>query len=245
MTFKDRFYQSYVSTHITHRKGEATLDRMRGDFPVWDKHFGGLLPTNPDARILDVGCGHGALVYWLGQRGYRNAEGIDLSAEQVATAERLGVGNVRRGDITGYLGSRSGYYDGLILRDVIEHFSRDEILEILRLARCALRPGGTIILQVPNAESPFFGRIRYGDFTHEIAFSASSLVQVLQLTGYHRIRLRSTSPVVRSLPSLVRVGLWKGVEAFYRLLLFAEVGGGGRIVTQGIIAAADRPLECA
>jgi 2-polyprenyl-3-methyl-5-hydroxy-6-metoxy-1,4-benzoquinol methylase len=243
MTFKDRFYQSYVSTHITHRKGEATLDRLRGDFPVWDHHFGRLLPTDRDARILDVGCGHGGLVYWLSQRGYRNAEGIDLSAEQVATAERLGVGNVRQGNIIGYLDCRNGYYDALILRDVIEHFSRDEILEILRLAQRALRPGGTVIVQVPNAESPFFGRIRYGDFTHEIAFSASSLVQVLQVTGYHRIRLRSTSPVVRSLPSLVRVALWKGVEALYRLLLFAELGGGQRIVTQGIIAAADRPSE--
>jgi 2-polyprenyl-3-methyl-5-hydroxy-6-metoxy-1,4-benzoquinol methylase len=243
MTFKDRFYHSYVSTHITHRKGEATLDRLRGDFPVWDNHFGGLLPTDRDARILDVGCGHGGLVYWLSQRGYRNAEGIDLSAEQVATAERLGVGNVRQGDITDYLSSRNGSYDALILRDVIEHFSRDEILEILRVARGALRPGGTIIVQVPNAESPFFGRIRYGDFTHEIAFSASSLVQVLQVAGYHRIRLRSTNPVVRSLPSLGRVALWKVVEAFYRLLLFAELGGGTRIVTQGIIAAADRPAE--
>ncbi len=59
MTFKDLFYHSYVSTHITHRKGEATLDRLRGDFPVWDNHFGGLLPTDRDARILDVGCGNG------------------------------------------------------------------------------------------------------------------------------------------------------------------------------------------
>lgn len=243
MTFKDRFYHRYVSTHLTHRKGESSLERFRSDFPVWDKHFGRLLPSDRASRILDVGCGQGALVYWLTQRGYHNAEGIDLSHEQVATARRLGLENISQGDMAGYLGCRLGQYDALILRDVIEHFTRDEILEILGLVQRALRPGGTAVFQVPNAESPFFGRIRYGDFTHEIAFSASSLIQVLQMSGYRNIRLRSTDPVARSFLSLMRVALWKGVEALYRLLLFAELGRGRRIVTQGIIAAADRPLD--
>ncbi|MFL5403226.1 MAG: class I SAM-dependent methyltransferase [Gemmatimonadales bacterium] len=245
MSFKDRFYDRYASTHLTHRKGESSLQRFRSDFRVWDKHFGRLLPPGREARILDVGCGQGALVYWLHQRGYARAEGIDVSGEQVAAAQRLGVEKISQADVLGYLGRHQDQYDALILRDVIEHFTRDQILRILELARLALRPGGTAVIQVPNAEAPFFGRIRYGDFTHEIAFSASSLIQVLQMTGFSNIRLGATAPVAKSVASLARVVLWKGVEALYRLLLFAELGGGGRIVTQGIIAAADRPLEAA
>ena len=59
MTFKDRFYQSYTSTHVNHRKGEAALDRFRAEFGVWEKHFGHLLPQDRQARVLDVGCGRG------------------------------------------------------------------------------------------------------------------------------------------------------------------------------------------
>ena len=241
MSFKDTFYDRYASTHLVHRKGTPSLEGFRYASAAWARHFGPLLPADRDASIIDVGCGSGGLVWWLHQRGYRHAEGIDVGAEVIEAARALGVPNVSQADLRVHLETRPGVYDAVILRDVIEHFTREEILQILGLVQRALRPGGSIIIQVPNAESPFFGRIRYGDFTHETAFCASSLVQVFQMTGYGNIRLRPAGPVVRSLRSLFRVGLWKGVEAVYRLCLFAEVGRGHRIVTQGIIAAADRP----
>jgi 2-polyprenyl-3-methyl-5-hydroxy-6-metoxy-1,4-benzoquinol methylase len=241
MSFKDTFYDRYASTHLVHRKGSPSLESFRFASAAWAKHFGPLLPADRNASIIDVGCGSGGLVWWLHQLGYQRAEGIDLGAEVIGAAHALGVPNVTQADLRTYLEARPGRYDAVILRDVIEHFTREEILQILGLVQRALRPGGSIVVQVPNAESPFFGRIRYGDFTHETAFCASSLVQVLQMTGYGNIRLRPTSPVVRSVRSLLRVALWKGVEAVYRLFLFAEVGRGHRIVTQGIIAAADRP----
>lgn len=241
MTFKDRFYQSYASTHVTHRKGEAALDRFRAEFPVWDKHFGALLPSDHNARILDVGCGRGGMVYWLAQRGYRNAEGVDLSAEQVATAHRLGIANVSQSDLTAYLTARPNHYDALILRDVIEHFPREQILQVLELCRSATRPGGQVIIQVPNAESPFFGRIRYGDFTHELAFTSSSLAQLFNVLGFEDLRVYSTEPAFVGLRALPRAVLWAGVKLFYRALLFAELGRGHRIFTQGLIAAARVP----
>ena len=240
MSFKETFYERYATTHLVHRKGTPSLNGFRYASVAWSKHFGPLLPADRDASIIDIGCGSGGLVWWLHQRGYHRAEGIDVGAEVIEAAKALGVANVTQADLRTYLDIRPAQYDAAILRDVIEHFTREEILQILDLVQRALKPGGSIIVQVPNAESPFFGRIRYGDFTHETAFCASSLVQVLQMTGYQRIRLRPTSPVVRSPASLVRILLWKGVEAFYRLLLFAELGRGKRIVTQGIIAAADR-----
>jgi 2-polyprenyl-3-methyl-5-hydroxy-6-metoxy-1,4-benzoquinol methylase len=241
MSFKDTFYDRYASTHLVHRKGSPSLEGFRYASAAWATHFGPLLPADRNASVIDVGCGSGGLVWWLHQLGYQRAEGIDVGAEVIGAAHALGVPNVAQADLRTYLEARPGRYDAVILRDVIEHFTREEILQILSLVQQALRPGGSIIVQVPNAESPFFGRIRYGDFTHETAFCASSLVQVFQMTGYGNIRLRPTSPVVRGVRSLFRVVLWKGVEAVYRLCLFAEVGRGRRIVTQGIIAAADRP----
>ncbi len=241
MTLKDRFYHSYTSTHITHRKGEAALEQFRAEFPAWDQHFGRLIPQALDARILDAGCGRGGLVYWLNQRGYHRAEGIDVSAEQVETARSVGIANVQQADLRSYLAPRTQCYDALILRDVIEHFTREEIIEVLELSRGALRPGGVVIVQVPNAESPFFGRIRYGDFTHELAFTQSSVAQLFNVIGFEDLRMYPTEPVIRGLRSLGRTALWSVVKTFYKVLLFAELGRGQRIFTQGLIAVGRAP----
>ena len=243
MTFKDRFYRNYTSTHVTHRKGEATLERFRAEFATWDKHFGPLLPTTKEARILDAGCGRGGLVHWLNVRGYCQVEGIDVSAEQVETAHALGLTNIRQADLNTYLLSRHRSYDVLILRDVIEHFAREQIIEILELCRAATRPGGILIIQVPNAESPFFGRIRYGDFTHELAFSNSSVIQLFNVIGLEDPRIYPTDPAVSGLRSLLRYVLWIAVKGFYHLLVFAELGRGDHIFTQGLIATGRAPAE--
>lgn len=242
MTFKNEFYRSYTSTHVNHRKGEAALERFQAEFPAWKKHFGHLLPSSRQARILDVGCGRGGMVYWLNQLGYLDAEGVDLSREQVETARRLGISRVRQADLTEYLYDRPAHYDTLILRDVMEHFTREQILEVLELCRTALRPGGTVIVQVPNAESPFFGRIRYGDFTHELAFTSSSIIQLFNVLGFEDLRVYPTEPAITGIRSLGRAALWGAVKAFYRILLFAELGHGSWILTQGLIAVGRVPL---
>lgn len=241
MSYKERFYESYTSTHVTPRKGAAALERFRAEFPAWDKHFGHLLPTDREVRILDVGCGRGGMVYWLNQRGYPNAEGIDLSLEQVETARRLGICNVRQADLTDFLGSRSDSYDVLMLRDVLEHFPRERVVEVLQLCRAASRPGGTVIVQVPNAESPFFGRIRYGDFTHELAFTSTSITQLFNVVGLGDARVYPTEPVIAGVRSLGRAILWGAVKSLYRILLFAELGRGKWIFTQGLIAVGRVP----
>lgn len=241
MEFKQQFFARYASTHVTHRKGIASLETFRNSAPLWTEHFGGLLPPDRGSFIVDVGCGSGGLVWWLQQSGYHRAEGIDLSDEQVDLAHQLGVSNVRQADLRSFLAARPGKYDAILMRDVIEHFTRPEILEILAACRSALRPGGRIILQVPNAESPFFGRIRYGDFTHELAFSISSLSQLLSLAGLEDIRLFDTDPVLLGVKRLPRRILWQLVKGLYQLLLFAELGRGRRIVTQGIIAVGRNP----
>jgi hypothetical protein len=148
---------------------------------------------------------------------------------------------VQQADVAEYLAGRRDHYDALILRDVLEHFTRDEIVEVLETCRSAIRPGGLLIVQVPNAESPFFGRIRYGDFTHELAFSSSSVTQLFNVLGFEDPRVYPTDPAIAGARSLARSLLWAGVKAFYRLLLFAELGRGRWIFTQGLIAVGRVP----
>ena len=83
MNYKDRFYTEYVSTHTLPRKGEVTLATLKDRAVVWGKTFGRFLPENKDARIIDLGCGYGSIVWWLQQAGFGDVEGIDGRASQL------------------------------------------------------------------------------------------------------------------------------------------------------------------
>ena len=100
-----------------------------------------------------------------------------------------------------------------------------------------------MIVQVPNAESPFFGRIRYGDFTHEMAFTRSSIAQLFNVLGFEDLRVYPTEPAISGVGSLGRAALWAAVKAFYRVLLYAELGRGQWIFTQGLIAVGRVPAD--
>ena len=236
--FKGRLYRSYYTTHIRGRKGEASLERFAVRARIYDTHWSRLLPADRQARILDAGCGTGSLVWWLQRRGYEGAEGIDVSPEQVEVARELGVRNVSVADLREHLGQRRRHYDVLILRDVLEHFERQDIVEVLELCRDALRSTGTLLIQVPNAEAPFWGRIRYGDFTHEVAFTESSLRQLFGMLGFASPTVHPAGPVRLRARDLPRQALWRCLEVLYKLMVFAETGRRWAIVTESIIAAA-------
>jgi len=240
MTYKNDLYQNYVSTHLVGRKPTPTLERFRAKKAIWQNMFGRLLPQDKESNIADVGCGDGRIVWWLQEIGFNNAEGVDISLEQVKIAAELGVRNIFHADLKMFLKTRTNHYDLLILRNILEHFEKSEIIEILEICRNALKVGGRLIVQVPNAESPFFGRIRYGDFTHEVAFCASSLAQVFNSVGLTQHEYYSIEPIFSAERSTLRRLLWKAVKGLYKVLLFAELGPGERIVSQDILAVASK-----
>jgi 2-polyprenyl-3-methyl-5-hydroxy-6-metoxy-1,4-benzoquinol methylase len=238
MNYKEKLYTDYYSIHIAPRKGKATLNEFKQRAVSYQKHFGRLLPKDKKANIIDIGCGNGSVVWWLQQNGFSSVAGIDISAEQIAIAFELGVKNVRQADIHDFFSKIDRLYDTIILRDVIEHFEKKEILDLLNRCYGALNEHGSIIIQVPNAESPFGSRMRYGDFTHEVSFTSTSLTQVLRASGFEHVFVYSVVEPIASLKSLIRYSLWKVVEALYQALLMAELGRGKRFVTQNIIAYA-------
>jgi 2-polyprenyl-3-methyl-5-hydroxy-6-metoxy-1,4-benzoquinol methylase len=231
--YRRDFYARYRSSHVEHRDLGGTAQAHARRFPIWDRLIAPHLPENRDAVVLDCGCGEGYIVSWLQARGYRRAGGIDASPEEVTVARSLGL-PVECSEIAPALAARSGAVDFLILRNVLEHLYKSEVVGMLSAARTALRPGGTIWIQVPNAESPFGARLRYADFTHELAFTQDSISQVLRVTGFSDVRV---SPVRMGFRGL-RGMLWKAMEAFYKLMLTAELGKGRYIVTQDLCAAA-------
>lgn len=81
---------------------------------------------------------------------------------------------------------------------------------------------------MPNGESPFAGRIRYGDFSHEQIFTRVSINQVLKSSGFSEVHCYEDEPVIHGVKSLIRWILWKMIRGVLRLYLVAETGAGGR-----------------
>lgn len=235
--YRRGFYERYRTTHISNEKRKAggTAQAHARRFPKWDRLIGPYLPTDRDAQVVDCGCGEGYLVSWLHARGFRNAAGVDASPEEVAVARSLGL-PVECAEIAHALATRTRSVDLLIFRNVLEHLYKSEVVEMLTNAQRALRPGGAIWVQVPNAESPFGSRLRYADFTHELAFTQISITQVLRVTGFDNIRVGAVRANFRGL----RGALWKATEALYKLMLTAELGNGNYIVTQDLYCVAQR-----
>lgn len=238
MDYREKIFKNYISAHIAHAQGDATLINIRKQFPVWKKYFSKFLPADKKINILDVACGDGGLVLWLQNSGYELSEGIDISSEQIKKAQDLGAKNIFESDMLSYLGAREGKYDLIFMRDIIEHIKKDEMFGVLERVVNSLKTGGQLVIQTPNAESPLSGRLRYCDFTHEVGFTQDSMHEVLLAAGLKEIKTYPTGPVVHGLKSLVRFVFWKIIMLFVRFYVLVETGQARGIFTQSMITGA-------
>ena len=234
-SYRRRLYAQYVSAHTSKLYGASSAEAIRKQFPLWLSIYGQFLPTSKTARTLDLGCGNGGFVWFLQQLGYAQSFGVDASVQQIGEARKLEVNNVVEGDLVEYLSSAESSFDFVACRDVLEHFSKNEVLQVLDKVHAVLRPGGSFLVQVPNGDSPFHGRIRYGDFTHELCFTASSASQILSVAGFEVITFHPLRPVVHGFKSAVRYVLWRIIELIYELVLGAETGVAHGIFTQNLL----------
>jgi cyclopropane-fatty-acyl-phospholipid synthase len=105
------------------------------------------LRLRPGMRLLDIGCGWGALVMFAAERYGVDATGITLSKAQAdwATEEidRRRLAGQARVLMRDYrdLGT-FGHFDAVAAFGIIEHVGRNQLGPYFRLAFEAVRPGG-------------------------------------------------------------------------------------------------------
>jgi len=149
-----------------------------------------LVGTQP-CRVLDIGCGCGANLRLLRDRGHE-AIGLTLSEAEARTVEEQGL-SCRVWDITNeMLPFPSESFDVLIFSHVLEHVAWPEI--ILRRFTQLLKPDGRCMLALPNAMQFMsrwrflLGRFRYTetgimDRTHLRFFDFQSARHLLENAG--------------------------------------------------------------
>jgi ubiquinone/menaquinone biosynthesis C-methylase UbiE len=113
------------------------------------------LDPGPDERVLDAACGRGFVLNFLREVSECSLVGQDLEYQYVRLAHgQLADRAVRllNGDLC-HLPFPDHAFDKVILAEVLEHLPDDRagLAEAVRVTR----PGGMIVISVPNANYPF------------------------------------------------------------------------------------------
>ena len=158
--------------------------------------------VGPDKDVLDVGCATGYLAAALGKQGCR-VSGIELDAEAAEEARphlvSLVVGDIAETDFVAEFGE--GTFDAVVFGDVLEHLV--EPRKVLASALPLLRPGGSVIISVPNVAHGSLrlalleGRWNYTpvgllDSTHVSFFTRATLAAMLADAGLQVDEARAT-----------------------------------------------------
>lgn len=240
--WKDRLYAAYVSSGQANDSHTESVKHFSLRQPYIQAVIQKYIAPDRNVRILDLGCGHGAFIYFLQQAGYQNIHGVDVSSEQVALAHKFGINVVEQQDIGSYLTTvQDETVDVVLLMDVLEHLSRQELFDMLDEVFRILRPGGKCIAHVPNAAGLYGLQVRYGDLTHEMAFTPKSAQQAFSTLGFHYVQCFEDKPVVHGIVSAMRWLLWYLGTYPSRLLLLAETGGTSFVLSQNMLITALKP----
>ena len=214
------------------------------EFDDLDLNYGPWLPGNPDAAILDVGCGTGRVLAFLKARGYRHLEGFDRDPDAVAAARarasvRVSVGD----DWEAILASRRAAFDLIILKDVLYYIPREQVVPALSAVHQALKPDGRIIVEVFNGVTFTGPFIAYKDEAILWIPTEHTIRRGLERSAFSDVSvLPQVAPsrgVRRRLFNLAGAA-WRGM---LRLVYFAERGlaeENPRIFTTKIVATARR-----
>jgi 2-polyprenyl-3-methyl-5-hydroxy-6-metoxy-1,4-benzoquinol methylase len=236
--FRTELYDRYVSTFKMADADAAAPETALAGFLAWcEGCYGPIVEELPrDARILELGCGPGDMLAFMRQRGFSDVRGIDLSAEQVAIARGRGL-DAEVADVFEYLdGDRErGRYHAILAVDILEHFTKDELMRLAPAIRDALAPGGWLLAQTPNGEGLFPNQVIYGDLTHLTIFTPDSLRQLLRLFGFDDFRFYETGPVARGLRGRIRALAWRCIKTALNLVRRIQAGKSQAVWTETLI----------
>lgn len=239
--WRSRVYDNYVTNIFEDahpRKKEFELQ-----FRYYKKNYSKYLPSDKNAKILELGSGMGHFYYFLRKSGYRHYEGVDLSEENIAYIRKKIDKNadVHKIDMIQFLDNADAdKYDVVVFNDVIEHLTKQEIFDVMDGVKKVLKPEGVFLIKTLNMANPYVNTAgRYIVIDHEIGFTETSMRELLRACGFRNIKIVGTDIyVLNPIISILAKGVSKLIN--FRLFVLSALYGRTtcRIFEKDILAVA-------
>lgn len=179
--------------------------------------LGHLLSLDRSASILDIGAGSGFLGETLREQGFASVDGVEVDSKS-----RVHIKDFYSRLFASLSEAESSGYDVIVLLDVLEHTPVPE--DFLREALLKLKPGGRILISVPNIAhwsvrfSLLFGFFTYTergllDKTHLQFFTRKRLREITTASG---LKTFENSASIEPIELLLPEWTWK--NPFFALL---------------------------
>ncbi|HEY1272081.1 MAG TPA: class I SAM-dependent methyltransferase [Terriglobales bacterium] len=101
------------------------------------------IQPKPGSRILEIGCGPGTIVSYLPSSEY---VGFDANPSYIERArKRFPHARFICDRVSAYTLSERSYFDVVLALGIVHHLDDAEALQLFRIAREALKPGGKLV----------------------------------------------------------------------------------------------------
>lgn len=183
------------------------------------------LVKHPPRRVLEIGCGTGATLSYFKNLGASFVVGVELVPEVAEIAsKRQEIDLVLTGSVESLDLEFDSGFDLIVVSHVLEHLI--DPWKALRRLRELLLPGGQLIGTLPNVRNvrvvlPLIltGKWKYEDFgimdwTHLRFFSRSSLIDLLQSTGFNVDTIFPEFYSKARVANMITLGLFRNIWAF-------------------------------
>ena len=220
------------------------VEKGYGSFAqFYRKNYLEYIPRYKNASILVVSCGPGYFLNLLTQEGYTDVLGIDSDPEKVKFAKERGL-NCEIERALSFLERNENLFDSIIAEQEINHLTKQEICQFLKLCWNNLREGGTLIVHSLNGANPITGSEALSqNYDHYNTFTEYSLRQILEHADFDEIQIVPLKLFVFYDNPLNYVGLFldKVLTLLFRFS-FKFYGKSNRIFTKKIAAICRKPM---
>lgn len=232
--------ENYFRTQAQIASGSIYKD-IRQAWPYYQTNYGSHIRTlKKEARIAEIGCGSGSLLAWLQASGFRNLVGIESSPGDAEFAKKhLDQVNIILGEGRLVMERYPSAFDAVFIKAVLEHQRKEELFPFVLEAARSVKPGGIVVIDVPNMDWAVASHERYMDLTHEVGFTKESLRTLLKLV-FDEVKVFGSRPglLTRSQRLFRRPLVWMLRQVF---CLLGEGAGEVLFESRSIIAVARKP----
>ena len=146
------------------------------------------MPSDRSARTLVISCGTGYMVEFMRNEGYTDVLGVDSDPDKIAVAKRHNL-NCQTNNAFPFLKNNRRPFDLIFAEQEINHLTKTEIMDFLKLCHRNLSSGGALIVHSLNGANPITGSEALAqNVDHFNTFTDYSLTQILHGSDFHRIK---------------------------------------------------------